>query len=158
MSRLPIPEFIDVASTQILAIGYTPETRQLFIVFKPKGSVYRYFGFPEHEFDAFKGAKSIGTFFGERVKGKDKAKPLYKFERIATGKEEFTHWFNGRDDLLDRGCQCATTNPPCKFCETFREEEIALKQPAQIDTARCAYDRTKAVRELSAVMPDARAE
>jgi hypothetical protein len=90
---IPIPDFQPVASSQIDAVAYTPETKQLFIVFKPKGSVYRYFDVPEAEFEAFKAAKSIGTFFGERIKGKDKANPLYKFERVATGKEEFEAWW-----------------------------------------------------------------
>lgn len=102
------PSFIPVASSQIEAVAYTPEAQTLYLVFKPKGSVYRYFGFPQEKFDQLIDPKnpSIGKFFGAHIKGQDKNNPLYPFERVAEGKEGFEKWWqvqcarHGEGELL----------------------------------------------------------
>lgn len=62
-----------VESTQIHAIGYSPETKTLAIQFKSKtgpGSTYHYAGVPPEEHAALIGADSIGKQFGASIKGR----------------------------------------------------------------------------------------
>jgi len=59
----------DVESGQIKSIGYCPINKTLAIVFKRVlGAEYQYPGVTQEQFDAFKGADSLGTHFGQHLK------------------------------------------------------------------------------------------
>ena len=65
----------DVASSQIHAIGHDAETNTLAIRFTrggfanpAPGSLYHYQNFTAQDFEAFKGAESIGRHFGQHIK------------------------------------------------------------------------------------------
>lgn len=72
-----------VESRQIAAIGHDPATGTLAIRFKNwKGepsSLYHYSGFTADDFEAFKGAESIGRHFGQHIKP---AAEKYPYTRI----------------------------------------------------------------------------
>jgi hypothetical protein len=81
-------ELTPVESSQIHAIGHDPETNTLAIQFKGKngpGSVYHYENFPADKFEQFKGAESIGRYFGANIKPATDAHP---FTRQPDKKEE----------------------------------------------------------------------
>lgn len=80
---MPQIQMHPVDSSQIHSIGHDAETGTLAIRFKSyKGeatSLYHYTNFPAAEFEAFKGAESIGSHFGKHIKPfADK----YPFQRI----------------------------------------------------------------------------
>lgn len=62
----------DVESSQIAAIGHSPETETLAIQFKSwkgeVGSTYHYANFSAADFEAFKNADSLGRHFGKNIK------------------------------------------------------------------------------------------
>lgn len=67
-----------VESNQVGAIGYDSATQTLAVQFKRGArAIYHYPGVTRETFDAFKGAESIGTFFGQHIK----ALPFEKFPR-----------------------------------------------------------------------------
>lgn len=61
-----------VSSSQIEALGHDPATNTLAIQFKGKGdkpgSIYHYANVTPDLFEAFKGAKSIGSHFYAHIK------------------------------------------------------------------------------------------
>jgi len=60
-----------VESSQIKAIGYSPEHKTVAIVFNHgKGAEYHYPNVSQEEFDALQGAESIGSHFGKTLKGR----------------------------------------------------------------------------------------
>lgn len=70
-----------VESSQIHAIGHSPETNTLAIQFKSRGgpgSVYHYANFTAEQFEAFKSAESIGSHFGANIKKATDAHPFIK--------------------------------------------------------------------------------
>lgn len=70
-----------VVSSQILSIGYDAQTETLEIEFKG-GSVYQYEEVPAEVHAAFMTAPSKGNFFRERIKGRDRNNPPFKFKRM----------------------------------------------------------------------------
>lgn len=65
-----------VESNQVGAIGYDPETKTLAVRFRRgAGAIYHYPGVERETFEAFRGADSIGTYFGQNIK----ALPFEKF-------------------------------------------------------------------------------
>lgn len=65
-----------VESNQVGAIGYDPATKTLAVQFKRGArAIYHYANVGPETFDAFKGAESIGTYFGKHLK----ALPFEKF-------------------------------------------------------------------------------
>jgi hypothetical protein len=65
-----------VESNQVGAIGYDDATQTLAVQFKRGArAIYHYPGVTRETFEAFKGAGSIGTFFGQHIK----ALPFEKF-------------------------------------------------------------------------------
>jgi len=73
------------ASSQIFGTGYDPHTRTLAIQFHSKsgpGSVYHYADFPPEKWEAMQKAESLGSYFGEHVKGHDPKRPLHMFTKI----------------------------------------------------------------------------
>lgn len=62
----------DVQSSQIAAIGHDPESNVLAIQFKnwkgERQATYHYQNFTTADFEAFKGAESLGRHFGQHIK------------------------------------------------------------------------------------------
>ena len=70
-----------VTSSQLDSIGHDPATNTLAIRFKAKngpGSLYHYSNFSAEQFEAFKGAESIGIHFRDHIKTKPDAHPFEK--------------------------------------------------------------------------------
>lgn len=66
----------EVESGQVKAIGYSPETKTLSVVFQHgKGAIYHYPNVEPKVHADFLAAESIGTFFGKHIK----ALPFKKF-------------------------------------------------------------------------------
>jgi hypothetical protein len=61
MERMP------VSSSNLISVGYEPETQTLEIEFK-SGAVYQYSGVPPEEFASFMNADSKGSYFHARIK------------------------------------------------------------------------------------------
>lgn len=70
-----LPQLIPVKSSNIQAIGYDPETSDLFVQFlvrgKPKaqGPVYKFTNVPDGVFSRFQKAASAGTYFWMHIRG-----------------------------------------------------------------------------------------
>ena len=58
-----------VESSNIEAVGYDPNTKELTVKFK-NGGTYHYSAVPSHEADALMHAESIGKHFHAHIKGK----------------------------------------------------------------------------------------
>jgi KTSC domain len=69
-----------VSSSQILSVGYDPESRVLEVEFKRKGEapggVYDYFDVEPEQHQAFMEAESLGKHFGTSIRGK------YRFAKV----------------------------------------------------------------------------
>ena len=72
---LPVIDMIPVESSQIAAIGHSPEHNLLAIQFPPykrtpdqPGSLYHYENVTAEEFQQFLNAESIGSHFGKNIK------------------------------------------------------------------------------------------
>ena len=61
-------QMIPVQSSSISAIGYDEETETLKVTFV-NGRSYEFSNFPPDEFEAFKNAPSIGSYFNDNIKG-----------------------------------------------------------------------------------------
>lgn len=59
-------EMIPVDSSNILSIGYDPNSATLIIAFK-SGSEYEYYDVPQHEFDGFLAAPSKGEYGHQNI-------------------------------------------------------------------------------------------
>ena len=57
-----------VESNQVRQIGYDDATQTLAVTFNYGKAVYHYPNVTRETFEAFKGAESIGKFFGEHIK------------------------------------------------------------------------------------------
>lgn len=57
-----------VESNQVSQIGYDDATQTLAVTFKFGKAVYHYPNVTRETYEAFKGAESIGKFFGEHIK------------------------------------------------------------------------------------------
>lgn len=79
---------VTVASSKLLAVGYSPHANVLTIQFPPRPgredqpSIYQYAGVSQETFDAFNEAESKGEFFGESIAGYDRSAPLYPYVRL----------------------------------------------------------------------------
>ena len=73
------PEMHSVTSSQIEAIGYEPEAKELHVRFKG-GSHYKYFDVPASLWLDFQKAESKGSFFHAHVK-----KGGFEFARLSNG-------------------------------------------------------------------------
>lgn len=60
---------IAVRSSVISAIDYDGHSSTLYIKFK-SGSLYKFYGVPESTFNGFLNARSKGTYFNSRIKGR----------------------------------------------------------------------------------------
>jgi hypothetical protein len=70
-----LPEMIFVSSSNIESIGYNKQNQQVFVRFL-NGSIYVYKGVPQHEFDNFRDAPSLGSYLHRNFKN------IYPYERI----------------------------------------------------------------------------
>lgn len=71
-----------VQSSQVKAIGYDAGTKTLAVQFaRGAGAIYHYPNVSQETFDAFKGAESIGTYFGQHIKN-------LPFEKFAPDEEQ----------------------------------------------------------------------
>ena len=61
-------ELIEVESSNVQAIGYDTETKQLFVQFKKSG-LYQYDNVPEALYHSFLTAPSMGTFVWQELRG-----------------------------------------------------------------------------------------
>ena len=59
-------DMIPVDSSNILEIGYDPDSATLIIAFKD-GSEYEYYDVPQHEFDNFLHAESKGKYGHQNI-------------------------------------------------------------------------------------------
>ena len=57
-----------VQSSNLLEIGYDPDTETLEVMFK-NGGVYQYYNLPQHMYDQLMQAQSHGVFFNNEIKG-----------------------------------------------------------------------------------------
>lgn len=74
-ARPPIP-LEPVVSSQVGAIGYDAATKTLAVQFtRGARAIYHYPGVERETYEAFKGAESIGSYFGKNLK----ALPFEKF-------------------------------------------------------------------------------
>ncbi len=65
-----------VESNQVGAIGYDQDTKTLAVQFRRGAlAIYHYANVEPETFEAFRGAESIGTYFGKHIK----ALPFEKF-------------------------------------------------------------------------------
>lgn len=78
-------QLVDVESSQIHSIGHDPATDTLAIRFtrgyganRGPGSLYHYANFSAAEFEAFKGAESLGKHFGQYIKPFPDKYPYHK--------------------------------------------------------------------------------
>lgn len=68
------PEMQPVNSSNIVAVGYDPESQSVYVQFL-NGTTYRYKGVPEHEFDNLRTASSVGSYLNRNFKN------VYPYER-----------------------------------------------------------------------------
>lgn len=73
-----------VESNQVGAIGYDEATKTLAVQFKRGArAIYHYAGVEPETFVAFKGAESIGTYFGKHLKSLPFTKYPHEDDRAA---------------------------------------------------------------------------
>ena len=75
-------EWTDVASSNIGAIAYDEEEEYLYVRFLGTGE-YIYYGVPERVYRGMLTAPSKGRYFWRNVRGPNKARPLYSFDRLS---------------------------------------------------------------------------
>lgn len=82
----------EIVSSQIHSIGHDASSNTLAICFKGKdggpGSVYHYGNFTADDFEAFKGAESVGSFFYKHIKPAKDKYPYSKIESVPAVTEE----------------------------------------------------------------------
>jgi hypothetical protein len=68
-------ERVPVSSSNIVAIGYDPDSQTLEIEFKG-GALYQYFSVPQSEYESLLNASSIGSYFHANIKNR------YQFSKV----------------------------------------------------------------------------
>jgi hypothetical protein len=61
--------FATPKSTCFSEIGYDPNNELLIVRFRDSGKAYLYLSFPSQEWDTFKSAKSLGSYYNSEIKG-----------------------------------------------------------------------------------------
>jgi hypothetical protein len=64
-------------SKMLSAVTYDRSKQILYLRFRNTGDVYRYFGFPDADYQAFLGAESKGRFFRSHIRDH------FRYERMA---------------------------------------------------------------------------
>ena len=65
-------------SAAIRKLHYKPDLEELSIWFGPDFRRYKYYGVPEHMFEALRDADSRGRFFNAFIKGRFECSPVAK--------------------------------------------------------------------------------
>jgi len=65
-------------STAIRHMHYKPDRQELSVWFGPDFRRYKYFGVPQHLYEAFSEAESQGQFFNRFIKGRFDCVPVTK--------------------------------------------------------------------------------
>lgn len=73
-----IPTMNPVESSQITAIGYDPEARRLFILFKNGAATYAYENVSEVQYENLMNAESVGSYFSRTIQTNPGAHPYKK--------------------------------------------------------------------------------
>lgn len=60
-------ERVPVSSSNLLSVGYEPESETLEIEFRSSG-IYQYFNVPSFMHERLMAATSVGTFFNDEIK------------------------------------------------------------------------------------------
>lgn len=71
--KIPNGTMHAVDSTAISEIGYDETNHALIVRFKSSGKAYVYIEFPKSEWNSFKNAKPIGSYYNKNIKGKYKS-------------------------------------------------------------------------------------
>jgi hypothetical protein len=69
--------WLPLDSKMLAAVACDADEQILYLRFRKTGDVYRYFGFPVTEYEAFLGAESRGRLFLARIRDR------YRYERLA---------------------------------------------------------------------------
>jgi|WetSurMetagenome_2_1015567.scaffolds.fasta_scaffold577308_1 hypothetical protein len=72
---MPIPEMIHVSSSNIDSVGYDLQNHDVYVKFL-NGSVYKYIGVEQHEYESLLHAASVGSYLNRYFKN------VYSYERI----------------------------------------------------------------------------
>jgi hypothetical protein len=67
--RVAAMDWVWADSRAFAEVAYDNDKHQLYIRFH-SGKVYRYFGFPHHQYDELLAAESRGTYFAEQIRGR----------------------------------------------------------------------------------------
>lgn len=85
VKAIPVIPITPVESSQLFGIGHCPVTNTLAIQFKAKagaeantGSIYHYDNFTVEQFNEFKSAESLGSYFKRLIKPAVEAHPYRK--------------------------------------------------------------------------------
>lgn len=63
-----MPDMIFVESSNVEQIGYDEISSELHVIFKESGGHYVYLNVPQHVYEDFKNATSIGSFLNREIK------------------------------------------------------------------------------------------
>lgn len=69
------PEMTPVSSSNIESVGYDKANLEVYVRFI-NGSLYKYIGVPQHEFENLRDASSVGSYLNRYFKN------VYSYERI----------------------------------------------------------------------------
>jgi len=72
---MPYPEMIQVSSSNIDSVGYDVENQEVYVRFL-NGSLYKYIGVQQHEFENLRDAASVGSYLNRNYKN------VYSYERV----------------------------------------------------------------------------
>ncbi|WP_366526672.1 KTSC domain-containing protein [Aquabacterium sp.] len=72
---MSMPEMHPVSSSNVAAVGYDSENQWVYVRFLDS-SLYAYKGVPEHEFENFRLAPSVGSYLNRNFKN------VYPYERV----------------------------------------------------------------------------
>jgi len=72
---MSFPEMIQVSSSNIESVGYDETNLDVYVKFL-NGSIYKYIGVPQHEFENLRDAASVGSYLNRYYKN------VYSYERV----------------------------------------------------------------------------
>jgi len=61
-------QWTSVSSTAIRKVGYDPSTNRMYIDFEDSDPYYTYCGVPQHVFQQFISASSVGRYYHQHIK------------------------------------------------------------------------------------------
>jgi hypothetical protein len=72
---MPIPEMTQVSSSNIESVGYDATNEEVYVRFL-NGSLYKYIGVQQHEYENLRDAASVGSYLNRYYKN------VYSYERL----------------------------------------------------------------------------